>query len=569
MSQHQQISFIPWRFYLLLSVIIFAVAGLLWRILDLVILDQLFLRHEGNERVLRLINMPAFRGMITDRNGFPLAVSTKVYSIWVNPKGFNPSKEQLLALAHLLAMKPSDVLKLSAQQVQKQREFAYLKRSLPPEVAEKIKALKIPGLFAQEAYRRFYPEGEVTAHVLGITNVDDQGQEGIELAYNQWLAGESGKQLVIRDRLGRIIADVQTVKQQKPGKDIVLSIDRRIQYLVYRELMKGVLDNKAQAGSAVVLDVITGEVLAMVNYPSFNPNQRPLRVEEKGNVRNRAVTDLFEPGSTIKPFSIASALDSGLFKANSVIDTSPGWIKVGNNIVRDQRNNGLLTMTKILQVSSNIGITKMVLSSPAGQLWKILHSVGFGEMTGVGFPGEQSGMLIQQNMHGPFMLATISWGYGLSVTAMQLASAYAVLANAGVKIPVTLLRINQVPEGRRILDAKIASDILVMLESVVSKGGTGQLAFVPGYRIAGKTGTAKISSNGGYEQHRYKSSFVGIAPVSHPRLVVMVVIHDPQGKEYGGGAVAGPVFERIMEGTLRLLDIPPDAPETPRNVASF
>lgn len=558
MSQHQQISFMPWRFYLLLSVIILAVAGLLWRILDLVVFDRIFLRHQGNERVLRLIDLPAFRGMIMDRNGFPLAVSTKVYSIWVNPKGFNPTKEQIITLGNLLAMKPSEILKISALQLQKQKEFAYLKRSQSPEIAEKINALKIPGVFTQEAYRRFYPEGEVTAHVLGFTNVDDAGQEGLELAYNQWLGGESGKQLVIRDRLGRIIADVQTTKQQKPGKNIILSIDKRIQYLVYRELMTGVLDNKAQAGSAIVLDVKTGEVLAMANYPSFNPNQRPLKVEEKANIRNRTVTDTFEPGSTIKPFSIASALDSGHFNINSMINTAPGWMKVGDNIVRDQSNHGVMTMAKILQVSSNVGITKMVLASPSSQLWKVLHDVGFGEVTGVGFPGEQSGTLIQENMNGAFMLATISWGYGLSVTAMQLATAYSVLANAGVKLPVTLLRVNQLPEGRRILDAKIASEILLMLESVVSKEGTGRLAYVPGYRIAGKTGTAKISNIGGYEKHRYKSSFVGIAPLSDPRLVIVVMIHDPQGKAYGGGAVAGPVFERIMEGTLRLMAIAPD-----------
>lgn len=539
-----------------------AVAGLLWRILDLVVLDKLFLRQQGDERVLRLINLPAFRGMIVDRNGFPLAVSTKVYAIWINPKDFNPSKEKLTALAHLLKMKTSEIADICEQHSKKQREFAYLKRSLSPEVTEQIKALNIPGLYAQESYRRYYPEGEVTAHVLGFTNIDDQGQEGLELAYNQWLSGEVGKKWVIKDRLGRIIADVQTVSEQKPGKDIVLSIDKRIQYLAYRELLKGVIANKAQFGSAIVLDVSTGEVLAMVNYPSFNPNQRPLRANEMGNLRNRAVTDTFEPGSTIKAFSIASAFNSGLFNVNSVIDTSPGWMKVGEDIVRDPKNHGLLTVTKILQVSSNIGVTKMILGLPPDQLWTMLHDVGFGEITGVGFPGEQSGMLKRQNLSGPFMLATLSWGYGLSVTAMQLASAYEVLANDGVKLPISLLRIKQAPEGKRILDSKIAAQILTMLESVVAKGGTGKLAYVPGYRIAGKTGTAKLSGDGGYQKHRYKSSFVGIAPVSHPRLVVLVVIHDPQGKQYDGGPVAGPVFERIMEETLRLLNIPPDAAQS-------
>ena len=443
-------SFIAWRFYLILSLVILFALGLLWRVIDLAILDQHFLRHEGDERVLRLVSIPAYRGMILDRNRYPLAVSTTVYSVWMNPKEFSPSKKMLTALCDIVEMQPKEILLLNNRYQKKGREFAYLKRGLSPEVAQKIKSLTIPGIYLQQEYRRYYPEAEVMAQVVGLTNVDDKGQEGLELGYNEWLSGEPSKKWMIKDRLGRIISDVQTIQEQKPGHDLVLSIDRRLQYLAYRELFAGVFQNQARSGSVVVLDAKTGEVLAMANQPSFNPNSRPIQVSEAQ--RNRAITDTFEPGSTIKAFSIASALDSGHYKPDTMIDTAPGWMRVGHNVVKDKKNNGPLTVTQILQISSNMGVSKIILSLPPNQLWSLLHRVGFEEMTGVGFPGEQNGVLTQHDPWGAFTLATLSFGYGLSVTTLQLARAYAVLASGGIKLPVSLLRLDHPPVGERVMN---------------------------------------------------------------------------------------------------------------------
>lgn len=548
--------YIAWRFYLILGLICLAVSGLIWRVFDLTILDQTFLRRQGDERVLRLVSTPANRGMIIERNGFPLAVSTEVFSVWMNPLEFSPSKKEISVLGKLLGMKPKEISIILKRSQEGDKEFVYLKRALSPEIAKQIKSLNFPGLYTQIEYRRYYPEGETTAHVVGFTNVDDRGQEGLELQYNQWLDGDPGKQWVIKDRLGRVISKVQSVQEQKPGRDLVLSIDRRIQYLAYRELLAGVVENHAASGSAIVLDTRTGEVLAMVNQPSFNPNNRPAH---KSDVfRNRAVTDSFEPGSTIKAFSVASALDSGHFKPNTVIDTYPGWLRVGHNVVRDEHGCGPMTVTQIMQRSSNVGVTKMILSLPPNQLWSLLHRVGFGEVTGIGFPGEQRGSLVKHDPWGAFVVATLGFGYGVSVTPLQLARAYSVLANKGMIIPVSLQRLDEPPKGVRVMDEKIAKEMLTLLEAVITKGGTGEAAHIPGYRVAGKTGTAIKAGDHGYQKHRYVSSFVGIAPVTNPRLVVAVVINDPQGKNYYGGLVSGPVFEKIMEGTLRILDVPPD-----------
>lgn len=556
MNHKSQPTFIAWRFYLLLSVILLAVAGLIWRVFDLAILDQHFLQREGDERVLRLESAPPFRGMIVDRNGSPLAVSTRVYSVWINPKDFSPPVKEAKAIAKLLGMKASKLHTLAGKNKKTKREFVYLKRGQPPETAAAIKALHVRGLYTQEEYRRYYPEGEVTAHVVGFTNIDDQGQEGLELEYNQWLAGEPGKKWVIKDRLGQVISDVKAVQEQKPGRDVVLSIDRRIQYLAYRELLSGVIRNRASAGSVVVLDTKTGEVLAMVNQPSFNPNSRPIKLND--NIRNRAVTDIFEPGSTIKAFSVATALTNGVVKPNTVIDTYPGWLRIGHNILKDEKNNGPLTVTQILRISSSVGVAKMMLNVPPDQLWDVLHRVGLGEITNVGFPGEQSGSLIKHHPWGSFTFATLAIGYGVSVTALQLANAYNVLANEGMKMPVSLLRVDKPPATERVIDARVAKEVLMSLESVLSKGGTGELATVSGYRVAGKTGTARMVGEHGYQKQHHTSSFVGIAPLTHPRLVVAVIIHDPQGGNYLGGLVSAPVFANIMTGALRILDVPPD-----------
>ncbi len=556
MTQEKHSSFIPWRFNLLLIIIFLVVLGLVCRVLDLTILDKSFLQHQGDERTLRLVSTPSYRGIIFDRNGYPLAVSTTVYSIWINPKEFDANNESLMALSKLLGMPIKELRKIITQNQKKSRcEFAYLKRGMSPEVANKVKALGLVGLYTQEESRRYYPEGEASAHVIGFTNVDDKGQEGLELAYNDWLTGEPGKKWVIKDRLGRVISDVRKVSDQRPGRDLVISIDRRIQYLAYRELQAGVKDNLARSGSVVVLDAKTGEVLAMVNLPSFNPNQRPIKITE--DVRNRAVTDIFEPGSTMKAFTVAVGVESGKYTPTTLFDTNPGWMRVGNKIVKDHKNEGLITLTQVLQRSSNIGASKIVLSLPPDRLWNLMRRVGFGEPTGVGFPGEQGGMLIKHNPWGQFVLATLSFGYGMSVTTLQLARAYNVFANDGVKLPVSLLRVKQAPTGERVLNKNVSRQTVMMLEAVVSKNAAWS-AHVPGYRVAGKTGTAKMATQGGYKKHQYTSSFVGFAPASNPRLVVAVVIHDPQGKHYYGAEVSAPVFARIMQNALRILDIPPD-----------
>ncbi|TAK78479.1 MAG: penicillin-binding protein 2 [Gammaproteobacteria bacterium] len=544
-----------WRFYWVLFLIVLAAVGLTWRIFELTVLNQHFLRKQGDERVIRLVNTPAFRGMMVDRNGFPLAVSTLVYSVWMNPQEFIVSDEDLSDLSRLLNIKSSEITFMVHRYQKQKREFVYLKRALSPEVANQIKLLAIPGVYLQKEYHRYYPEGEVTAHVVGFTNVDDRGQEGLELSYNEWLAGEPGKKWVIKDRLGREIADVQNVNEQKPGHDLVLSIDRRIQYLAYRELLNGVAQSQARSGSVIVLDAKTGEILAMVNQPSFNPNNRPARMSDR--LRNRAVTDLFEPGSVIKAFTEASALETGFYKPDSFINTSPGWMRVGHHVVKDEKNNGVLSMAQILQISSNMGAAKIALSLPPDQLWSLLHRVGFGEALNIGFPGEQNGVLVKQPA-GSFPLATLSFGYGLSVTALQLAHAYAVLANNGMKVPLSILRLDHPPVGERVMDAKTVQQMLLLLEAVTFKGGTAHAASVPGYRVAGKTGTAWLMGAKGYQKNRFNSSFVGIAPVSDPRLIIVVVLHDPQGKQHQGGEISAPVFERIMEGSLRILNVPPD-----------
>lgn len=556
-SRKYTVSFIAWRFYFVLLAIAFLISILVCRVAFLTLVNQSFLRTEGNARTLRVVAVPAFRGMILDRNGQPLAVSAEVYSAWVNPQEFKPEGSSWRFLKSRLSL---NALRLEAalqREMRKGRAFYYLKRGLAPELAEQLKKRQIPGFYLQKEYKRFYPEGEVTSQLLGITNVDDQGQEGLELAYNDWLKGVPGKKVVMRDRLGQVISDVKLLRDQKPGQHLVLSIDRRIQYLAYRELRAGVLDNIAESGTAIVMNPKTGEVLAMVNYPSFNPNGH--REGSRKHYRNQAITDLYEPGSTIKTFSTACALDSGKFKPNSLINTAPGWIRVGHNLLHDEKNNGVLSLTQILRLSSDVGTTKMILAVPAQELWSLLHRLGFGESTNIEFPGEQTGVLMQRPVWSPFLLATLSFGYGMSATPLQLARAYAVLANDGTKLPMTLLRRDEIPAGESVMKPQLTKQMLEMLEAVVSKGGTGEPARIPLYRVAGKTGTVRMLGPEGYQARHHLSSFVGIAPVTHPSLVVVVLIRDPRGKHYYGGHVSGPVFARIMEGALRIQNIPPDA----------
>lgn len=546
------------HFARLLTVIVFFTLLLLiliWRMIDLTVLHRQFLQGQGNARSLRTIDIPAYRGMITDRNGTPLAVSTPVQSVWVNPKEFSPDEEQFMQLAKYLHLSPKE---LSRKVVYaKHREFLYLQRQIPPMLSKKIKALKIPGVNFQKEFKRYYPESDSISQLLGFTNVDDYGLEGIELAYQDWLMGIVGKKRVIKDRLGRIIEELGVVKEPRPGHELRLSIDRRLQYLAYSELKNTVEEFAAKSGSVVVLDTENGEILAMANYPSYNPNTRGYY--NKDTYRNRALTDTFEPGSVMKPFSIASALETGLFTPDTIIDTNPSWMIVHGHKVSDIHNYGVLNVTGVLQHSSNVGVTKMVLASPPEQLIGLLQRSGFAQRTESAYPGESEGGIVRVKDANPFVLATLGFGYGISVTALQLAKATLIFANKGKLLPVTLIHNDTVNPGIQVMQAKTAEQIMSMMKAVM-EGGTGKDAQVPGYTVAGKTGTARVAGKHGYTDKKYTSSFMGIAPVSKPKFVVVVVVHEPSRKGYYAAAVAAPLFSKVMSGALRLFNVPADNP---------
>jgi len=527
---------------------------LIYRMIDLMIIDRSFLQGQGDARSVRVVNTPAFRGMILDRQGTALAVSTPVQSLWLNPKKFDPTPARQKQLARLLGMTSQEISdRISGLE---QRGFIYLKRQLTPALAQKIEALDIPGVNFQQEFKRYYPDAESLAQLLGFTNIDDDGLEGLELAYQSWLNGVPGKRRVIKDRTGRIIDELEVIQEPKPGQSLHLSIDRRIQFFAYHELEKTVTEFGAKSGSIVVLDTHDGEVLAVANWPSFNPNARDHY--ELESYRNRAMTDLFEPGSVTKPFSIASALESGKFKPDSIIDTRPSWMMVEGHAIRDTRSYGVLDVGGVLQHSSNVGVSKMALASPPEQLINFLRRCGIGSRTDSGYPGESDGVIVNATEAGPFVLATLSFGYGFSMTTLQLAKMYAIFANEGRLLPVHLLHAETSEAGERVLSPVISKQVLRMMESVVKPGGTGTQAAVPGYRVAGKTGTARIAGKEGYKVRRYVASFAGIAPASKPRLVVAVVINEPRKVSYYGGRVAAPLFAKVMEAALRILDVEPD-----------
>ncbi|KTD82905.1 peptidoglycan D,D-transpeptidase FtsI family protein [Legionella waltersii] len=528
---------------------------LLWRMLDLTVLHRKFLQGQGNARSVRVIDIPAYRGMITDRNGTPLAISTPVESVWVHPKEFSPDEDQFMQLAKYLNLKPKE---LSRKIVNAEnREFLYLQRQIPPMLSKKIEALKIPGVNFQKEFKRYYPDSDSISQLIGFTNVDDQGIEGIELAYQDWLMGVVGKRRVIKDRVGRVVEDLGVLKEPRPGHELNLSIDRRLQYLAYSELAKTVEEFSAKSGSVVVVDAENGEILAIANVPSYNPNSRGHYDRE--TYRNRALTDTFEPGSVMKSFSIASALETGLFTPSTIIDTNPGYMTVHGRPVRDIHNYGVLDVTGILQHSSNVGVTKMVLASPPDQLIGILQKCGFGQRTEVGYPGESEGGIVKAKDANPFVLATLGFGYGLSVTALQLAKANLIFANQGRMIPITLLHNDNPGPGVQVLQPKTAEQVLLMMEEVM-RNGTGKGAGIPGYRVAGKTGTARVAGKNGYKDRKYTASFIGIAPVSKPKFLVAVIIHEPSRNGYYAASVAAPLFAKVMSGALRLFNVPTDDP---------
>ncbi len=538
----------------LLGLMLVVVAGLIWRAVDLQILHKDFLQGQGDARHLRVVSIPAHRGMITDRHGEPLAISTPVDSIWANPQDLLSARDEWNQLAKTLDVNRAWLKERIERNAT--REFVYLKRHVQPELAEQVMALGIPGVSLQREYRRYYPAGEVAAHLIGFTNVDDAGQEGLERSFESVLHGTPGSMRVVKDRLGRIVETVERVNEPVPGRDLALSIDRRIQYIAYRELKAAVQMNRAKSGSAVVLDVNTGEVLAMVNQPAFNPNNRgSLRSD---HYRNRAVTDLYEPGSTVKPFTVAVALESGQYEPTTLLDTTPGTLRVGPNTIRDVHDYGLIDVTTLIAKSSNVGTGKLALALPPEQLWRKFSAMGLGALSGGNLPGEALGSLPDYHRWYPIDRVTFSFGYGLSATTLQLARAYAALADGGVLKPVSLLPVAQSPAGERVMTDKVARQLISMLEAATGEKGTGGAARVPGYRVAGKTGTVRKSGVGGYAEDSYLSLFAGLVPASNPRLAMVVVIDDPRGDDYYGGLVAAPVFGRVMSGALRLLDVAPD-----------
>lgn len=543
-----------WRARLLLLLVFFGFMTLAARALYLQGLHNDFLQQKGETRYARVVEISAHRGMVTDRNGEPLALSTPVESVWAAPADADLNPEQRAKLTRLLGM---DAAELKRKLAEPDRDFVYLKRQLPPEQAARVVQLNLPGIFLKREYRRYYPAAEVTAHVVGVTGVDDNGQEGIELAYQDWLSGKPGSRRVIKDRLGHVVEDIESIRAPQEGRDLPLSIDQRIQYLAFRELKSAIAVHEAKAGSLVVLDVTTGEVLALANWPTYNPNNRDTFKTSRS--RNRAVVDLFEPGSTLKPFTVAAALESGLVNPGSLIDTEGGHYTIGNRTIHDAHPEGILTVAQVIQKSSNVGSAKMALAMAPQKMWTIFSEVGFGAQTKVGFPGEASGRLRAYQTWKPIEQATMSYGHGISVSLLQLARAYSVFATDGTLMPLTLLKRDQAVQGKVVISPRTAKAVRKMLEMVTQPGGTATRAQVAGFRVAGKTGTAHKLAGASYASDRYIASFVGFAPASSPRLVIAVMLDEPSGKSYYGGEVAAPVFSNVMAGALRLLGVEPDA----------
>ncbi len=527
--------------------------GLLGRSLYLQRIDNDFLQEQGSSRYSREIDVPAHRGRIVDRFGDPLAISTPVKAVWAWPDQVVATPDQLRALAAALEMTPAALNQKLAQG----GDFVYVKKPVAPEVADRAAALKIKGVHDENEYWRYYPGGEVMSHVVGFTGDHDVGQEGLELAQQSWLGGKRGSRRVIINRRGEIVEDVKSIRAPQEGRDLALSIDSRLQYLAFREIKAAVDANKAHAGAVVMLDVKTGEVLALANWPSYNPNNRVRVTRDK--MRNRALIDTFEPGSTLKPFTIAAALDAGKVRPGSIIDTAPGTLTIGRATIHDAHREGALTVEQVIQKSSNVGAAKIALSLPAETMWQTLSATGFGATPMTGFPGEVSGRLRPAKSWRPIEQATMAFGHGISVNLVQLARAYTVFATDGELKPVSLLKVDGAIAGRPVISADTARAVRRMLEMVVLPGGTAPKAQVAGYRVAGKTGTAHKLEGRVYVD-KYVSSFVGFAPASNPRLVIAIMIDEPAGGQYYGGTVAAPVFSSIMGAALRLLGVPPDAP---------
>lgn len=547
-----------WRARLVLGLLIAAFALLVGRSFYLQAVNTSFLQMKGESRYSRVIEMPATRGRILDRNGEALAISTPVKSVWAIPDDVSAEPGQFARLATLLAVDEKELQKKLASA---ERDFVYLKRQIPPEIADQVAALGIPGIYQNREYRRYYPGGEVMTHVIGFTGVEDNGQEGIELAFQKALAGSAGSRRVIKDRLGRIVEDVGSIRAAQDGRDLTLALDGKIQSLAFIALKGAVEQFRAKAGAIIVLDARTGELLALANVPSYNPNNRGRLSGVQ--LRNRAMTDSFEPGSTLKPFTVAASLELGKVTPSTLVQTSPGRLTIANYTIRDAHAAGTLTVAQVIQKSSNVGAAKLALGLPREDLWALFHEVGFGMQPAIGFPGEAAGRLRDWKRWRPIEQATMAYGHGISVSLVQLARAYTMFARDGEILPLSLLKVNGAVVGKRVISAATARAVREMLELAVQPGGTAPRARIMGYRVGGKTGTAHKQENRGYAAHKYLASFVGLAPVSDPRLVVAVMIDEPSAGQYYGGAVAAPVFAWVMQRALRRLGVPPDAPMHP------
>lgn len=542
------------RHTLIWGALFFCVGALFWRLAELQVVEDDFLQNQGDRRAIRTLPLQSYRGMMLDRNGEALAISTPVQSIWVNPKQLDVTSPHWQTICQKLGVDAQAI----TQEVlsKKHKTFVYVRRHIPPNVAHTIQQLNVPGVYSQKEFRRYYPAGEVSAQLLGTTNIDQVGLEGLELAYQDILSGRPGEKTVLRNRHGDAIENIRQVKNAQPGQDMVLSIDSRIQYLAYKELLKATRKHQAKSGTVVVMNVDTFEILAMASAPSYNPNTWDKPAD--GRLRNRAVTDQFEPGSLMKPFSMAAVLASGDVYPHTTVNTAPGWVKVGNQVVRDVRNFGKMDLETVIKKSSNVGISKLTLAHPAENLYKMLHLMGFGMPTQSDFPGEVAGKIQYDGKSNPFALATLAFGYGISATPLQLAQAYGILAANGVRKPVSFIKKQGPDYVEQVIPPGVAQAVNHMLVKATDFDGTAHAARVPGYTVAGKTGTARKIGPNGYLEDSHIALFAGFAPANNPKLVMVVIIDEPSQGQYYGGQVAAPVFSKVMQGALRLLDVAPN-----------
>lgn len=553
-----------WRYRLMLFIILAALAALIGRIVDLQVITQDFLAGQGDARTIRVESIDAHRGMMTDRDGEPLAVSTPVITIWANPKQMPTDNRDLVKLAAALGEEPNKFI----QHINslRSRGFIYLHRLMAPEPAQKVLDLDIPGVYGQHEYKRYYPAGDVTAQLVGVTDVDSKGQEGLEMAYNNWMTGRPGQRRVLVDRKGRLVRELHLIRDAHPGGQLQLSISQRLQFLAYRELAAAVKERNADAGSLVMMNAKTGEVLASADVPSFNPNNR--NGMDPAGLRERVITDAFEPGSVMKPLAMTAIIDSGKVSTNHVVNTNPGYIRVDNYTIHDVADFGRLTLTGVITKSSNVGMTKLAMSVPKDAIWKRYNELGLGESLNTGFPGEATGSLPPPNNFSMARRATLAFGYGVTVSPLQLATAYTAIANKGCELRPSLIRLNSKPQCKQVVSQKTADSVLGMMETVVGPYGGGGRANIDGYRIAGKTGTVHKVGAHGYERNAYRGNFVGIAPASDPRLIVVISIDNPRKGSYYGGQTAAPVFSKVAGPALRMLDVPPDKDAAPYNPQS-